>query len=190
MSAIRNWRKPWNGPIAQVRSCHRHRCEQLQQRPVDTTTKWHCLSKVSRRQATSIFFRCLEYSSAGLQLLHMTTSSSSSLWFLLWPRRPKREVFWYKVDSDEWNLEMGGELQHVGVYDCIWQLQHDHAHRHDIIIIKILWLPWQWKFKFNILMYVTMCDTVSFVMSLRNKMPKLTHGNIKFSYFWQDIWNL
>ena len=46
-------------------------------------------------------------------------------------------IFWYKVDSDEWNLKLGGALQHFGVCDCIWQLQHDHAQRQDIVIIKI-----------------------------------------------------
>ena len=40
MPAIRNWRKPWTGPIELVRSCYWHSCEQLQQRPVDTTMKW------------------------------------------------------------------------------------------------------------------------------------------------------
>ena len=165
ISAISNWRKPRTGPIAQVRSCYRYRCEQLQQRSVDTTMKWHCLSKVSRHLATCSFGRCLEYSSAGSQLLFMTTSSSSSLWFLLWSWSPKREMhFLVQSELQSGWMEFGNllPLRYTGVYDWIWQLQPDHAQRQGMIIKKYLWLLWQWKFKFDILKYITMCDTISF----------------------------
>ena len=56
-----------------------------------------------------------------------------------------RCIFWNKVDSDERNLEMGGALQHVGVYDCKRQLKHDHAQRQDIIIIKIFMITFSMK---------------------------------------------
>ena len=120
MSSIRNWRKPWTGPIAQVRSCHRHWCEQLHQRPVDTTMKWHCLSKVSRHQATSSFSRCREYLSAGFQLLYMTTSSSSSLWFLLWPWSSKRDMHFLVQSGHRWKESGSG----WGAAACWWLRLH------------------------------------------------------------------
>ena len=56
-----------------------------------------------------------------------------------------RCIFWNKVDSDERNLEIFGALQHVGVYDCIWQLMHDHALRHNIIIKNIFMMTFSMK---------------------------------------------
>ena len=49
-----------------------------------------------------VFCRCLEYSSAGFQLLCMTSSSSSSLWYLLWPWRPKREMHFLVQSGLRW----------------------------------------------------------------------------------------
>ena len=42
----------------------------------------------------------------------------------------------HKVDTGEWNLEVGGMLQHAGVCNYVSQLQHDHIQHQNMTFPK------------------------------------------------------